>query len=182
MANKKTTTAKKTTTEKTTSTEQTKPRAPKQKKYAQDDLIQCKSIYAGTLLYTGDKTKITYEFSGIGDTRLVEYQDLLAGLVTKKRSLFAPYIIIEDEELLNNEHWKELKAIYDAMYDDNDLYAILAMPTYEFAEKFPSLPFGVRQTIATIAADLIRDGKFDSMNKIKIIDENCGTDLKLLTE
>ena len=37
----------------------------KPKKYEPDDLIPCRSMYAGTLLFTGDKTKITYEFSNI---------------------------------------------------------------------------------------------------------------------
>ena len=32
------------------------------------------------------------------------------------------------------------------------------------------------------AAEMISEGTFDSMNKIKIIDEECGTDLKLLAE
>ena len=36
------------------------PKRPK--KYEPDDLIPCRSMYAGTLLFTGEKTKITYEF------------------------------------------------------------------------------------------------------------------------
>ena len=79
----------------------------KPKKYEPDDLIPCRSMYAGTLLFTGDKTKITYEFSNMGDFRYIEYQDLLSALLVRKKSLFAPYIIIEDEELLENVHWQE---------------------------------------------------------------------------
>ena len=80
----------------------------KPKKYEPDDLIPCRSMYAGTLLFTGDKTKITYEFSNMGDFRYIEYQDLLSALLVRKKSLFAPYIIIEDEELLENVHWLSL--------------------------------------------------------------------------
>lgn len=155
---------------------------PKPKKYEPDDLIPCRSMYAGTLLFTGDKTKITYEFSNMGDFRYIEYQDLLSALLRRKKSLFAPYIIIEDEELLNGVHWQDVKKVYDGLYDRQDLINLINLPTVRFNDEFRKLPSGYRRTIATMVGEMIADGTFDSMNKIKIIDEVCGTDLKLLSE
>ena len=154
----------------------------KPKKYEPDDLIPCRSMYAGTLLFTGDKTKITYEFSNMGDFRYIEYQDLLSALLVRKKSLFAPYIIIEDEELLENVHWQEVKKVYDGLYDREDLINLINLPTMRFSEEFRKLPSGFKSTIATMVSEMISEGTFDSMNKIKIIDEECGTDLKLLAE
>lgn len=156
--------------------------AKKPKKYEPDDLIPCRSMYAGTLLFTGDKTKITYEFSNMGDFRYIEYQDLLSALLVRKKSLFAPYIIIEDEELLENVHWQEVKKVYDGLYDREDLITLINLPTMHFSEEFRKLPSGFKSTIATMVSEMISEGTFDSMNKIKIIDEECGTDLKLLAE
>ena len=51
-----------------------------------------------------------------------------------------------------------------------------------FSEEFRKLPSGFKSTIATMVSEMISEGTFDSMNKIKIIDEECGTDLKLLAE
>ena len=152
------------------------------KEYNGDDLIPCRSMYAGTLLFTGDKTKITYEFSNMGDFRYIEYQDLLSALLVRKKSLFAPYIIIEDEELLENVHWQEVKKVYDGLYDREDLINLINLPTMRFSEEFRKLPSGFKSTIATMVSEMISEGTFDSMNKIKIIDEECGTDLKLLAE
>lgn len=154
----------------------------KPRKYEPDDLIPCRSMYAGTLLFTGEKTKITYEFSNMGDFRYVEYQDLLSALLLRKKSLFAPYIVIEDDELLENVHWQEVKAVYDGLYTRQDLINLINLPAPRFAEEFKKLPSGFKSTIATMVSEMITEGTFDSMNKIKVIDEVCGTDLKLIAD
>lgn len=154
----------------------------KPKKYEPDDLIPCRSMYAGTLLFTGEKTKITYEFSNMGDFRYIEYQDLLSALLVRKKSIFAPYIIIEDEELLENVHWQEVKKVYDGLYSRQDLINLINLPTSKFDSEFRKLPSGFKNTIATMVSEMITEGTFDSMNKIKIIDEECGTDLKLIAD
>ena len=166
------------TTEVNTDTTVSKPK--KTRKYEPEDLIPCRSMYAGTLLFTGDKTKITYEFSNMGDFRYIEYQDLLSALLMRKKSIFAPYIIIEDEELLENTHWQEVRKVYDGLYDRQDLINLINLPTARFDSEFRKLPSGFKNTIATMISEMITNGTFDSMNKIKIIDEECGTDLKLI--
>lgn len=166
------------TTEVNTDTTVSKPK--KTRKYEPEDLIPCRSMYAGTLLFTGDKTKITYEFSNMGDFRYIEYQDLLSALLMRKKSIFAPYIIIEDEELLENTHWQEVRKVYDGLYDRQDLINLINLPTARFDSEFRKLPSGFKSTIATMISEMITNGTFDSMNKIKIIDEECGTDLKLI--
>lgn len=154
----------------------------KPRKYEPDDLIPCRSMYAGTLLFTGEKTKITYEFSNMGDFRYVEYQDLLSALLLRKKSLFAPYIVIEDDKLLEDVHWQEVKAVYDGLYTRQDLINLINLPATRFAEEFKKLPSGFKSTIATMVSEMITEGTFDSMNKIKVIDEVCGTDLKLIAD
>ena len=150
------------------------------RKYEPNDLIPCRSMYAGCLLFTGDKSKITYEFSNIGDFRYIEYQDLLAAMLVQKKSLFAPYIIIDDEELLESTHWKQVKAIYDGMYTKEDLVDLINLPTVQFNEEYRKLPRGFQKTIATMVSGMVAEGTFDAMNKIRIIDEICGTDLAVL--
>lgn len=150
------------------------------KKYEPDDLILCRSMYAGTLLFTGIKTKQTYEFCGIGDTRYVEYQDLQAAMITRRKNLYAPYIIIEDEALLNDLHWKSLKDLYSNMYDESDIDDLLELPTFQFKEEFIKLPLGFKKTVSLIVSSRVQDGTFDSINKISIIDDVCGTDIKCL--
>lgn len=182
---RKTTTSSTATAPKKEETVETKVELPiiekkEPKKYEPNDLIPCHSMYAGCLLYSGDKSHITYEFSNIGDFRYIEYQDLLAGMLTRKKSLFAPYIIIDDEELLEQPHWSQIKEIYNGLYTRDDLMRIINLPTSKFSEEFRLLPVGYQKNIATIVSGMISDGTFDSMNKIRIIDEVCGTDMAVL--
>lgn len=163
--------------------QQPKPQKPKNiREYKPDEAIPCHSMFAGTYLFSGIKTGMVYEFSNIGDTGWIEYQDLFAALLSRKDSLFAPKIIIDDDELLEGRYWSELKDTYDGMYTREDLINLINMPTTDFAVHFKRLPIGFKNTVSTMVGEMIANGTFDSNNKIKIIDEVCGTDLKLIAE
>lgn len=158
--------------------------APKKKKdsdYRPDEMIPCRSVYPGVLIFTGDHTKMNYTFNGIGDRRMIEYQDLKAGMLQAKPSMFKPLFIIEDYDLICDDHWAELKAIYDGMYEVKDLEKMLSLPNDKFKQQFSVLPVVAKEIIKTIVATKIEDGTFENYNKAKIIDEICGTrfDLKM---
>ena len=129
------------------------------KKYDANELILCRSIYEGTLLFTGIKTKMTYEFSASGDVQYVEYQDLLAAMLLKRKSLTAPYIIIEDDELIDSVHWKSIKDTYDAMYEAGDMEDLINLPVAQFEEAFVRLPIGYKNVVKSIISDRVLDGR-----------------------
>ena len=150
------------------------------RKFAPDDLVLCRSIFPGTFLFTGAKTKVIYTFEAKGDECYVEYQDLLSAMLTKKRALTAPYIMIEDEEVLEGVHWQEIKKLYDKLNNIGDINKFLALPYVEFKKKFEQLPVGAKKNIMITVSSLIRDGEFDSMNKIELIDKTCNSNLAVL--
>ena len=52
-------------------------KAPKRKTdadYRPDEMIPCRSVFAGTLVFTGDHTGMSYTFNGMGDRRIIEYR------------------------------------------------------------------------------------------------------------
>lgn len=150
------------------------------KTFKPDDIVACKSIFAGKLLYEGRKSKIVYEFSNIGDTQFVEYQDLKASALSKASILYKPLVIIDDEEVLEDRAFSKLKEIYENLYDEEDIETLLDMPTRKFEKEIKMLPVGVLNSLATLMSTRIQEGTFDSMNKVKALDELCGTDLSLL--
>ena len=152
------------------------------KKFAPDDTILCKSVCAGKLLYEGRKSKIVYEFSNIGDTEYVEFQDLRASALSKADMLYKPYIMIDDEDVLKDKAFSKLNELYENLYDDEDIEILLDMPTKKFEKELKLIPVGMRSTVATIISTRIREGSFDSYNKAKIVDDLCGTDLCLLLQ
>lgn len=160
--------------------EEEKAKAVKtEKDYKPDEMILCRSVWAGTNHFFGRHTRITYSFRGMNDVRPVEYQDLKASLLAHDSSIYNPDFVIEDENLLNDPHWEEIKHIYEDMFDENDINKVLNLPTRDFEKAFRQLPKIAQRTIVTIVASQIEDGTFEQYNKARIIDKVCGTRLDL---
>lgn len=173
----------KTSTKKTTTTKKpTTTRKVSKMKFKPTDLILCKSLFAGTLFFDGQKSDVTYKFANMGDTQYIEYQDLLAAMLSESDIIYKPYIIIQDEEVLKETHWEKLNEVYNKLYDDEDIEILLNMPYDRFKKEVNLLPVGVLETLKTVISTRIANGTFDSANKVKLIDELCGTDMMLLLQ
>ena len=176
MATKKTTTENEIVEEKPV-VEETKPIAKQPKKFAQDDMILCRSVTYGELLLTGPKSKLLYSWANYGDVTEIPFQDLQALRSTRSSYLFRPRFIIEDEDLV--ELWaKDLKDMYNNLVDE-DVDALFKLPLNQFKSKLKKAPRGVQQAVKNIAGEKILNGSLDSLAKIKAIDEILGTDLRL---
>ena len=149
------------------------------RKFAQDDLILCKSVTYGELLLPGKKSKLLYVWANYGDTTEVEFQDLQALRSTRSTYLMNPYFVIEDEELL--DQWPELKTLYDKTMA-LDVDSLFSLPINQFKKKLRDIPVGFKDPIKNIAAQKIRDGSLDSIAKINAIDEILGTELMLMID
>lgn len=148
-----------------------------QKVYDQHDLILCRNVSAGWLKMTG-KSGIPYVWKGTGDLCEVEYGDLWARKTAKSEYLYKPYFVIEDEELIGQPRWKDLKDFYDEkVYGLDNVDAIINVPPASLRRVLTEISDGMRNAVAVRAATMIEKGTLDSLKKIKIIDEVCGTDL-----
>ena len=130
----------------------------------------------GELICVGKKSKETYMWADYGDITEVEYQDLLALKASKSSFIFDTLFIIDDEELLEGDKWKEVKALYEGIYSE-DVPELIAMNSDDFKRVFPTLPAGLKKAVMTEVATQMEAGTFDSIQKIKLIDELCNTDL-----
>lgn len=173
--------SKKSTTKKqnTESVAPVKENKPK-KEYKPNDIIQCHSVFPGKFLFSGPKTKAIYPFEASGDICYVEYQDLLSAMLAKKKSIMAPYIMIDDEELLEGVHWKQVKKIYEDMYSANDLDKLLEMPYVSFEKNFAKLPIGAKKRVMMTISSKVRNGEFSEMKKIRLVDEACSSNIAVL--
>ena len=145
------------------------------RKFASDDMIPCRSVTYGELLLEGFKTKTLYTWANAGDVTDVEYQDLQSLQSRKSRFLTDPLFIIEDEDLVAN--WSSmLKPIYDKVEEAN-IEELLKLPVAKLKNKLKASPDGVKSSIKSMAAAKIISGEFDSLSRIKAIDEVLGTQL-----
>lgn len=150
-----------------------------EKEFKGDDLIPCRSMTRGELLMVGKKTKEVYVWSEYGDVTEVEYQDLLALKASKSAFIFDIMFFIEDEDLINTAKWNEVKKLYEEIYAE-DVTVLLEMDNDSFKSALSSLPKGLKKAIVTEIATRMEEGTFDSLQKIKIVDSVCGTDLNCL--
>ena len=143
--------------------------------YRPDEMIPCHSVFEGVLYFYGRHTGMTYKFVGAGDRRNVEYQDLKAGMLEHVESMYNPDIVIDDENLINDEHWWEIKEIYSDMYNEDEIKKVMNLPLRDFKTAYPQLPITAKNTIISIFASQIENGTFEQYNKAKYIDEVSGT-------
>lgn len=142
--------------------------------------IACRSIVQGELLFPATKSGNLYTWAGYGDVTEVEYQDLLALLLVRSRYLFEPFMLILNDIVLENTRFKPLKDLYENILSYEDISDILALPTDEFEDVISQMPRGMITAIQVEMATQIEDGKFDSIQKVKVFDKIFNTDLKAL--
>ena len=122
---------------------------------------------------TAKKTSAKY-----GDIAYVEYQDLYAAKSRRSDFIYSPLFIIDDEELLSNSRWADVKEFYDNMYSYDDINVILKLDNASFRNVISQAPAGLRKAVEIEMVTQLEEGTFDSLQKIKIVDQICGTDLK----
>lgn len=147
------------------------------RQFNQNDLILCRSVTAGWLGCDG-KSGQYYVFENFGDECEIEYQDLFALKSRHSQYIYAPLFVIEDEELLENPRWKDVAEFYDREVFQEDVEEVLSLPNSQFEKALKALPKGLAKTLQVKVAQKIEDGSFDSLKKIRIIDEIYGTDFR----
>lgn len=166
----------KTSTSTITQTEEKTAMETAIKKYEPDDMIPCRSNTVGLLLYNGHKTSLPYQWSNIGDVSYVAYQDILAAFMVNSSYIFDPLFIIEEDEVLADPRFIRIKKVYENLYDSDDLDKLLNLAPEKFKNVLLNSPVGLRNVVKNKIGGLVAENKFDSIRKIQIIDEMCGTD------
>lgn len=159
-----------------------KPTPIKEKRaFTNTDEIECESIVSGEMILEGIKSENLYKWAGRGEIIGVEYQDLVAAIRMNKRYITEPFLVIRDEDFL--EKFPQIDDIYKGMYSIADLQDVLVKTTpASMIETIKTLPHGAQESIKNIAATLIKDGRVDSVKKIKALDEYFHTNFSLMSE
>lgn len=157
--------------------------APKRQKrdFDQNSSVLCKSIVNGALYMSGLKSAMPYVWNGYGDVTEVEYRDLVALIRVKSEYVMRPCFVIEDLDFL--DEYPFLKKMYDEIFTHKDIGEILEMDNLnEMIKAIEKLPKSVVDTLKSIAASWVANGKIDSVSKIKALDKAFGTDLNILAD
>lgn len=151
----------------------------KTKSFGQEDGILCKSVAPGATYVKGIKSGEIYTFEAQGAEEYIEYRDLVAAVRSGSSILFKPFILVEDEDFINEQN--KLKKFYNSMYTPQDYNDFFRAKPAVMKRLLEQMPVGIKETIKSMAATRIKDGSLDSVSKIKALDEYFGTQLMLLT-
>ena len=146
------------------------------KVFDKEELIPCRSITFGELLMVGAKTKYVYKWANYDDVQEVEYQDLVYDVKIPggSYSRFPRFVVLDDDFIEQNP---VLNDVYSKMYSKSDMRKILDLSPSELKKTVSELPAGIKSSLKTMVATMITNGTFDSMNKIKILDEIFDTQM-----
>lgn len=154
-----------------------KPKKPR--KIADDEYIECKAMKNHRVIFIGAKSKDRHEFSGFGDICQIQYQDLRACITGRAKGfLFDPCFIILDDDVLAQPQFKKLKEMYDKMYVVEDVDELFEMRDIEFKAKLLAANEGLKELVLAAATQRLKEGTFNSITKLRMIDEVFKTGLK----
>ena len=150
-----------------------KPVEPR--KFQADDAIPCRSVTAGELILVG-KSGTYYSWADAGHTIDVRYDDIVQLKFSRSSQLYFPRFIIEDEELLADPRFADIKALYDKVYSA-DIEELLNLPNEQFVEVLSKAPNGLKNALKVTVATRFEEGTFDSLQKIQAIEQICGAEI-----
>lgn len=176
-ARKKTSLAKKTTEAKPAAPKKAAPKVVEKKKYAKDDLISCTSVFPGSCVLIGKRTKTQYVWDAMGEEQEVFYQDLQAEILNKRSSfVYDPLIIINDPDVYEGK--SAIADLYKHVYFMDEIKDLLeGEDTATIKTVLRSMPKGVLESVKSIIASLIQDGDVTSYRSVKAVDDELGTDI-----
>lgn len=148
---------------------------PAAKKFSNTDEIPCISITPGQLFVEGKRSQDLYTFADMNDVQYIRYDDLVYCIRSHQPCVFKPRFIIQDKDFLAQH--KEIEDLYVSLYSAADLKAILKLSPSQLRNKVKALPEGAKDALKVIASTMIDNGTFDSIQRIKALDEVLGTEM-----
>ena len=141
------------------------------REFQKDDLIEVKSVFAGSCTLVGRRSGNVYVWETLGEIQYVEYQDLLAEITNRySKYIYEPLLLIEDEDVINKN--PKLKDLYDAMIDVEEIEdSLLNDSVEELRRILITLPSGLKETVKSVASTLMQDGALYDVRKIRLLDD-----------
>lgn len=181
---RKTTTRKTATTSKAKEVKETKPKAtvqveeiPVKREFKKDDLIPCTSVFQGSILCFGPRTKNEYRWEAPGVTTMVEFEDLRTFAINRRNAtLYEPYVLIQDEDFI--DLFPSLRDAYKDVFTNEELIDLLLNEDVEvMINKVSILPASIKEQVCTLFSTLVMDGELDSVNRVRALDKIFDTRL-----
>lgn len=157
----------------------TKPQRTKKVEIDRNELVPCRNVTDGQLIYKSRKTGLTTIWMNYGDTEYLDVGELLTMKASQPRFLNEVWLVIDDDDVVE---FLGLKHIYKNLVDIDDIDSFFKKSPAEIEQALTKLPKGLKDTIATRAKKLIESGDLYDNRKISILEEKLNVGLKIFVE
>lgn len=154
---------------------------PKRKQKVEVDrneLVICRNVTDGQLIYKSRKTGLTTIWMNYGDVEYLDVGELLTMKASQPKFLTDVWLVIDDEEVVE---FLGLKHIYKNLADVEDIDSFFHKTPSEINEIASKLPKGLKETIGTRARKLIESGDLYDNRKIKALENTLKLELQLFS-
>lgn len=146
----------------------------KRKELDRHMLVPVASFVVGTLIYKSDRTGAMYVFKEFGAEDEIELFELQAMRSAYPKYLTAPWLVILDDEVVE---YLKLTELYSKIVKPEQLERFLKLKPHKIKSVLENAPKGFKDTVLSKVQILIKDNKFDSLERIRVIEEVMGIEL-----
>lgn len=146
----------------------------KRKELDRNMLVPVVSFVVGTLIYKSDRTGAMYVFKEFGAYDEIELFELQAMRSAYPKFLMQPWLIILDDEVVE---YLKLTELYSKIVKPDQLDRFLKLRPDKMKSILENAPRGFVDTVLAKVQILIKENKFDSIERIRVIEKITGADL-----
>jgi hypothetical protein len=145
---------------------------PKKKTIERDMEVECRSVRTGTLTYI-NRNGYHVDWDDYGVSEWLTVGELLTMKASQPRFLTQPWIIIEDEDVVD---YLGLRKVYNDFLKIEDVEAFLQSGAANISSTIQTLPNGAKEILKDKVKDMILDGTLDSNRTIKLLEQELQAD------
>ena len=140
-----------------------------------DEMIACKSMVFGGLIWVSDKTNSSYRWGDIGEIEYISFGELIALNNSKKAFLTKPYIILLDPRAVK---YFRLVKVYESVAKINNLTELFQQPMSKIDDTISvALAANMRDILISKVRDMLKTGALTNINIIKMLEKRLKHDL-----
>jgi hypothetical protein len=141
-------------------------------------MVPCRNITAGSLTYISKKSGVEVNWNEPNDEEYIDVAELLTMKSSQPRFLNEPWVMIDDEEVIE---YLGLKRIYDSIIDPEDIDSLLLMSPVEIQERLKKAPNGTRESVSIRARQMVENQELYDIRVIKILERELNIDLSMIS-
>jgi hypothetical protein len=160
-------------------TEVVKPQRKKKVEIDRNELVLCRNVTDGQLIYKSRKTGLTTLWMNYGDTEYLDVAELLTMKSSQPKFLNDVWLVVDDDVVVE---FLGLKHIYKDLVDVDDIDSFFDKTPAEIEKALVKLPKGLKDTVGTRARKLVESGDLYDNRKISVIEDNLKIGLKIFVD